>query len=75
MHFSEAANYMKTITRGMKKTASRICYQKFGQTQHSHISEVAILRHNLHEPKCRQQEIHLKNQECLRYCQPQAFAL
>ena len=73
MQFSNAANHMKTITKGMRKVASRICYQKFGKTEHQNIPEVAVLRHNLHEPKCRQQEIHLKNQECLKNCQPQSI--
>jgi len=73
MQFSEATNYMKAIFIGMRKVASRICHQKWGQTVHPRISEVAILRHNLDKTQCRQQEIHLKHQECLKYCLPQSI--
>ena len=73
MKFSESAFFMGSLKTGLQKTASRICYKKFGQIRHQNISEISVLRHNVHEPKCRQPEIHLKNQECLLFCTPQSI--
>ena len=73
MHFSEAAPFMASIRRGLQKTASRICYNTFGKNEHRRISEISILRHNSEESKCRQPEIHLRNQECLQFCMPKSI--
>ncbi len=70
MHIRNAANGLHTITKGLKKSASRACYKMFGQETHTNINEISILRHASDEPACRDREIYLNNQECLQTCEP-----
>ena len=70
MDMSGAASRMRSIQRGLKRTASRLCYSRFGVQAHRDIQEISILRHDSDNPKCREKEIHLKHQECLKFCEP-----
>ena len=72
MHIQTAIDGLTTITRGLKRTASRACYKMFGNPNtHKNIKEIAILRHAGDVPACRDREIYLENQECLQACEPQ----
>ncbi|MDE0119612.1 MAG: hypothetical protein OXM55_06365 [Bdellovibrionales bacterium] len=71
MHIRDAIDGLSTLTRGLKKTASRACYQMFGIKAHDNINEISILRHASDVSACRDREIYLKNQECLKSCEPQ----
>ena len=71
MHIRDAIDGLTTLTRGLKRTASRACYQMFGIKAHDNIDEISILRHASDVSSCRDREIYLKNQECLKSCEPQ----
>ncbi len=72
MHIKTAVDGLTTITRGLKRTASRACYKMFGNNNtHTNINEIAVLRHTGDVPACRDREIYLENQECLQACEPQ----
>ncbi|MDE0518238.1 MAG: hypothetical protein OXH36_01585 [Bdellovibrionales bacterium] len=71
MHIRDAIDGLTTLTRGLKKTVSRACYHKFGIKAHDNINEISILRHASHVSACRDREIYLENQECLKSCEPQ----
>lgn len=70
MHIRDAVDGLNTMNRGLKRTASRACYKMFGKDTHKNINEIAILRHASNEPACRDREIYLENQECLKSCKP-----
>lgn len=71
MHIAESLNSMDSnFVRGLKRVASRACYKMFGMETHTDINEIAILRHTIHEPSCRDREIYLERQECLQSCEP-----
>ncbi len=68
MSIAHAFNKHSNFGKGLQKIASRLCYKKFGMDVHKNIHEISILRHSTQEPSCRNKEVHLKNQECLRSC-------
>ena len=70
MHIKTAIDGLTTMTKGLKRTASRACYKMFGENFHSNINEITILRHASNEPACRDREVYLENQECLTTCEP-----
>ena len=71
MHIVESLNLMdNAFISGLKRVASRACYEMFGMDNHKNINEIAILRHTIHEPSCRDREIYLERQECLQSCEP-----
>jgi len=71
MLIGDAVGSFNTISRGLKRTASRVCYKMFGQNYHSNINEISILRHASDDPACRDREIYLDHQECLESCEPE----
>ena len=73
MHVRDAVDGLNVMNRGLKRTASRACYKMFGKDTHKNIGEIAILRHASHESACRDREIYLENQECLKSCTPQSL--
>ena len=75
MHITDAADGLWTINRGLKRTASRACYKMFGKETHIDINEISIVRHASGVPACRDREIYLQNQECLKTCEPQYIEL
>ena len=71
MHIVESLSAMNNaFNKGLKKIVSRACYKMFGKETHKNIDEISILRHTIHEPSCRDQEIYLERQECLQSCEP-----
>ena len=71
MHIAESLNSMdRHFVRGLKRAVSRACYKMFNMETHTDINEIAILRHTIHEPSCRDREIYLERQECLQSCEP-----
>ena len=72
MHIQDAvAGGLASISRGLKRTASRACYKMFGKETHTNIGEISILRHASNVSVCRDREIYLENQECLQSCEPE----
>ena len=71
MHIQNAVDGLTSITRGLKRMASRACYKMFGIAAHDNINEISVLRHASDVPACRDREIYLENQECLKSCEPQ----
>ncbi len=71
MHIVESLSLMdNAFINGLKRVASRACYEIFGIDNHKNINEISILRHTIHEPSCRDREIYLERQECLQSCEP-----
>ncbi len=73
MHISQALPGMRSIRRGLQKVASKICYNRFQMQTHANIEEISILRHDSENPQCREKEIYLKHQECLKFCEPSSI--
>ncbi len=71
MHIRDAADGLHTIKRGLQRIASRACYKIFGMETHININEISIVRHSSKVPACRDREIYLENQECLKTCEPE----
>ena len=66
MHIQDSAE--GAIKRGMERVASRACYKMFGKDTHSSIKEVSILRHASEDPACRNREIYMEHEECIKDC-------
>lgn len=71
MHIRDAVDGLHTIKRGLQRIASRACYKRFGMDTHKNITELSIVRHSSRTPACRDREIYLENQECLKTCEPE----
>ncbi len=56
------------IKRGLERVASRACYKMFGENRHIDLDEISILRHSSNDPRCRDKEVYMEHQECVRDC-------